>query len=638
MTDITTNGEYNSDQIVILEWLEPVRQRPGMYIWSTSITGLHHMITEIVDNAIDESMAGHCHNITVTLFEDGRVQIDDDGRGIPTDIHPKTWKSALEAVFTILHAGGKFEKSAYKISWGLHGVGASVVNALSEELIVHVHRNGQIYEQKYRRWVPDGIVTVIWSTDKTGTTVRFLADALIFETTKYNTPVVFTKYRQTAYLCPWVTFTVVDKYTWRRERYFFQWWIRNWIVNLTEDQKVVNKPIYISWESSDIISEMVFCYTDSTNNNILSFVNNINTGEWWTHLLWFRDWLLKAVNEITKSKWHLDPKAWEFQPSDISDGLYGIIHVKIPNPQFEWQTKGKLGNSYVRKATDELTYSFLIKYFSENEKEFDNILEKIKLSAKARMAAKLARETVLRKTVIWAGVLPGKLSDCSSKDRSKTELFIIEWDSAGGTAKQGRDSHFQAILPLRGKILNTERANITNTLANNEVKSLITAIGIGIKDGIDMSRLRYDKVVIMTDADVDGSHIRTLLLTFFYRFMKPLIDEWHVYIAVPPLYKIYNGKKEVYIYDVANKTLEELARESWFDGKFEVQRYKGLWEMNFDQLADTTMNPVTRSIKQVTITDAEQSDKLFRILMGDDTDARKHFILSNAKNVRELDV
>lgn len=638
MSDTTIQGDYNSEQIVILEGLEPVRQRPGMYIWSTSITGLHHMITEIVDNAIDESMAWFCRNITIRITEDGRVEVFDDGRGIPVDIHAKTGKSALEAVFTVLHAGGKFEKSAYKISGGLHGVGASVVNALSEELVVHVHSKGLIYEQKYKRWIPDWLVHTIWETDKIWTTVKFLADPLIFETTKYNTSLVFTKYRQTAYLCPWVTFTVVDEYTARKERFFFQGWIRDWILNLTEDQKVVHKPIYISAEKEDIMSEVVFCFTDSTNNNILSFVNNINTSEGGTHFLGFKDWLLKAINEISKWKWLIDTKTWDFQASDVSDGLYGIIHVKIPNPQFEWQTKWKLGNSYVRKEVEVLVYEYLIKYFTENEDTFNQLIEKIKLSAKARMAAKLARETVLRKSVIWAWTLPGKLADCSSKDRSKTELFIVEGDSAGGSGKQWRNSHFQAILPIRGKILNTERAPIQSILANQEVKNLITAIGIGVKDAIDISRLRYDKIVIMTDADVDGAHIRTLLLTFFYRYMKQLVDEWHIYIAVPPLYKISNNKNSIYIYDAKGKSLQELAEENWFTDKYDVQRFKGLWEMNYDQLAETTMNPVTRSIKQVTIQDAEKVDKLFRILMWEDVEPRKHFIMSNAKNVRDLDI
>ncbi len=638
MTDITSNWDYNSEQIIVLEWLEPVRQRPGMYIGTTSITGLHHMITEIVDNAIDESMAWHCHNITIKLMENNRVEVYDDWRWIPTGIHPKTWKSTVETVFTVLHAWGKFEKSVYKISGGLHGVGASVVNALSEDLIVQVHRDGKLYEQKYKRWVGIGKLEPIWDSDKTGTTVKFLADSLIFETTKYNTPVVFTKYRQTAYLCPGVTFTVIDEYTGRKERYFFQWGIRNWIENLTEDQKVVHKPIYISAEKEDIISELVFCFTDSANNNILSFVNNINTAEWWAHLLGFKDWLLKAINEIAKSKWVIDNKTWDFQASDVSDWLYGIIHVKIPNPQFEWQTKWKLGNSYVRKEVDILVYEYLVKYFGENEDIFGQLIEKIKLSAKARMAAKLARETVLRKSVIWAGTLPGKLADCSSKDRSKTELFIVEWDSAWGSGKQWRNSHFQAILPIRGKILNTERAAIQAILANQEVKNLITAIGIGIKDAIDMTRLRYDKIVIMTDADVDGAHIRTLLLTFFYRYMKPLVDEWHIYIAVPPLYKISNNKKSVYIYDAQGKSLAELAEENWFTDKPDIQRFKGLWEMNYDQLAETTMNPNTRTIKQVSINDAEKVDKLFRILMWEEVEPRKHFIMSNAKNVKDLDI
>ncbi len=635
MSDQST---YDSSNIVVLEGLEPVRQRPGMYIGSTDSRWLHHLITEIVDNAIDEALAGHCHHITVKLCADGRVEVYDDGRGIPTGIHPKTGKSAVETVYTVLHAWGKFDKSSYKISWGLHGVGASVVNALSERCEVYVHREWSLHFIAFERGVSVEKLGIIWESDKTGTTVRFLADPLIFETTKYTASTVFTKYRQTAYLTPWVAFTVIDEANDKKERFYFEWGIGTWINVMTEDQRTVITPARMSSENDNLAIDIVFNYIDSTNSNILSFVNNINTPDGGTHLLGFKDGLLKTINETSKIRGKTDTKIGEFQASDISDGLYAIVTVKVPNPEFEWQTKGRLGNSYVRKEVDALTYDTLMKYFKENEEEFDKLLEKIQLSAKARLAAKLARETVLRKSVLTAGVLPGKLTDCNTKNRLNAELFIIEGDSAWGTAKQGRNSEFQAILPLKGKILNTERAHIQAILANNEVKNLILAIGIGIKDGIDMTRLRYGKIVIMTDADVDGSHIRVLILTFFYRYMRSLIDEGHVFIAVPPLYKIYNGKRHVYIYDAMWKSLEELALENGFDGKWDVQRYKGLWEMNYDQLWETTMNPETRSIKQVRIDDAEEADKLFRILMGEDTDSRKHFILSHAKAVKELDV
>lgn len=632
-----TQGDYKANEIVVLEGLEPVRQRPGMYIWSTDTRWLHHLITEIVDNAIDESLAGYCKNITIKLCTDGRVEVYDDGRGIPTDIHPKTGKSAVETVYTVLHAWGKFNKSAYKISWWLHWVWASVVNALSEKLEITVHREGKKHFQSYQRGKSDHDLSVIWETDVTWTSVRFLADPLIFETTKYNASQVFSKYRQTAYLCPGVVFTVIDEESWRRERYYFQWGIRTWIQNMTSDQKSVIEPIFVSKESDELITEVVFNYIDSANNNILSFVNNINTPDGGTHLSWFKDGLLRVINEFAKAWWHIDNKIWEFQPSDIWDGLYAIVTVKVPNPEFEWQTKWRLGNSYVRKEVEALTYKQLSEYFKNNEAVFLKLLDKIKLTAKARLAAKLAKETVLRKSPLTAGML-GKLADCSNKDRSRTELFIVEWDSAWWSGKQGRDSSFQAILPIRGKILNTERATIQNILANNEVKSLIASIGIGIKDGIDMTKLRYDKVIIMTDADVDGSHITTLLLTFFYRYMRPLIDEWHVYIACPPLYKIYNSNKSVYIYDAGNKTLEELAEENGFTSKREVQRFKGLGEMNYDQLAETTMNPATRTIKRVNIEDGEEADRLFRVLMWDDSQWRKHFILDHAKSVVDIDI
>ena len=635
---MSASSQYDASQITVLEGLEPVRQRPGMYIGSTDSRGLHHLITEIVDNAIDEALAGYCHNITVILQSDGRVTVHDDGRGIPVGIHPKTGRSALETVMTVLHAGGKFEKSAYKISWWLHGVGASVVNALSEQLIAQVHKDGFLYRQTYERGKPQGEIEKIWPTDLTGTTIQRLADALIFETTTYHAPTVFLKYKQSAYLTPWVTFTVIDEITQHRQRYCFQWGIKTRLENMTLEQKKLSSIFSITSQSDNLAIDIAACYTDNQNGTIMSFVNNIHTAEWGTHLLWFKDALLDVINELSKTKWLLDPKMGDFQPSDIIDGLYAIISVKVPNPEFEWQTKSKLGNSYVRKLVYSEVIHILKKYFLDHESDFIHLVEKIRLSAKARMAAKLARETVLRKTVLGAGVLPWKLSDCSSKDRSRTELFIVEGDSAWGSAKQGRNSEFQAILPLKGKVLNVEKATIQSALGHDGIKSLITAIGTGIKESFDVERRRYDKIIIMTDADVDGAHIRTLLLTFFYRYMKPLIDTGHVYIAVPPLYKISQGKKEQYIFD-PNISIEEFATTHGFEtGKFDIQRYKGLGEMNYDQLAETTMVPETRLIKQVNIADLEETERLFGILMGDNVEHRRHFILSNAKNVKELDL
>ncbi|HMY81125.1 MAG TPA: ATP-binding protein, partial [Candidatus Absconditabacterales bacterium] len=438
-----SGSSYDSSNIVVLEGLEPVRQRPGMYIGSTDIRGLHHLITEIVDNAIDESLAGFCHHITIKLCPDGRVEVYDDGRGIPVSIHPKTGRSGVETVYTILHAGGKFDKSSYKISGGLHGVGASVVNALSEKLEVIVHRDGHKHFISFQRGIPQGKLEIIGDTNVTGTTVRFLADPLVFETTKYNPHAVFTKYRQTAYLTPGVAFTVIDEINGKKERYYFEGGIGTWINSMTDDQKTVFNPVRITKEDDDLATDIVFNYIDSTNSNILSFVNNINTPDGGTHLMGFKDGLLRAINELAKNKGKIESKIGEFQPSDISDGLYAIITVKVPNPEFEGQTKGKLGNSYVRKKVEDVSYDQLIHYFTTNEGEFDRLLEKIQLSAKARLAAKLARETVLRKSPLTAGVLPGKLTDCNTKQRLAAELFIIEGDSAGGTAKQGRNSEFQ---------------------------------------------------------------------------------------------------------------------------------------------------------------------------------------------------
>lgn len=635
---MSAQHDYDASQITVLEGLEPVRLRPGMYIGSTDIRGLHHLVAEIVDNAIDESLAGHCHNITIRIKPDSWIEVNDDGRGIPVDVHSKTGKSALETVFTVLHAWGKFEKSAYKISGWLHGVGASVVNALSEQLIVHVHKNGKLYEQSYHRWVPDGDTQCIGNTDLNGTTVSWKADALIFETTNYVFSTIVTKYRQTAYLTPGVTFTVINELTGERHRFYFEWGIKTWLGTVLDGQDVLT-PIYtVSLDTEELGADIVFSYTDSSNSNILSFVNNIPTPDGGTHLTWFRSALLNIINEWAKELDLVDKKVWEFQSSDISDGLNAIVTVKVPNPEFEWQTKGRLGNSYVRKLVEERSYNYLKTYFADHQDEFKKLISKISLTARARMAAKLAKDTVLRKSPLGTSVLPGKLTDCRTKDKTRSELYLVEGDSAGGSAKQGRDAEFQAILPLKGKILNTEQAFIQKILANDEVKNLIAGIGAGLKDSFDLDKRRYDKIIIMTDADVDGSHIRTLLLTFFFRYMRPLLDAWHVYIAVPPLYKLEQGKKSEYVYDYITD-VKEIAINMWFEpGKYSIQRYKGLGEMNPDQLWETTMNPENRYLWQVQIEDAENADRLFRTLMGEDVSLRKHFILENAKNVRDLDV
>lgn len=632
--------EYDASQIKVLEGLEPVRQRPGMYIGSTDIRGLHHLVYEIVDNSVDEALAGHCKNISLILRKNGWITVKDDGRGIPVDIVGKTGKSGLETVLTVLHAGGKFEKGAYKVSGGLHGVGASVVNALSTQLKATVHKNGKEHSIAFKRGVSVAPLEVTGKSDLHGTTIEFLADDTIFETTKYNYETLATRMKYAAYLTPGVTFTITDEATGRCERFYYEGGIKTWLRNLVDDQKPLSALHYVLKEGNDVMVEISFQYVNSSNDNVLSFVNNITTNDGGTHVVGFKNALLTVINEVAKSKGKIDPKIGEFQISDITEGLYAIVTVKIPEPQFEGQTKGRLGNSYVKKEVEDIVTEYLRKNFGDNEEEFNSILERIVLSARARLAAKFARETVLRKNVLAGGVLPGKLSDCSKRGKQGTEMFIVEGDSAGGTAKQGRDSEFQAILPLKGKILNTEQAMVQRIMANDEVKALITAIGAGLKDMYDEEKLRYDKIVIMTDADVDGAHIRTLLLTFFFRYMRPLIENGHLYIAVSPLYKVKQGKKEQYIYPTDDSDLSTAIKKYGFktDEKYDIQRYKGLGEMNAEQLRDTTMDPSKRKMLQVTVEDAEETDKLFRILMGDDVMSRKHFILTHAKNVKDLDV
>ena len=635
MTTPENNHEYDASQIRVLEGLEPVRQRPGMYIGSTDYRGLYHMIQEIVDNAVDEALAGYCKDVTSILNEDGSVTVHDNGRGIPVDIHPKTGKSALETVYTVLHAGGKFDKGAYKISGGLHGVGASVVNALSTWLEVTVYKNGKIHKMRFEKGVPQGELQIIGETDKTWTSVTFMPDGTIFETLEFSETAEIARMKQAAYLTPGVSFTFKNMKTWLASRFMYEGGIKTWLRNLVGNQQILSSAHYFKAETKDCQAEISFQFVNTNNDHTLSFVNNIPTRDGGTHILGFKSALLKIMNEIGKERDKIDKKIWEFQYSDVTDGLYGIITVKIPEPQFEGQTKGRLGNSYVRGAVEELTYNYLKNYFAENPEEFDKIFAKIDLAARARLAAKFAKETVLRKNVLAGGVLPGKLADCSKRGKHGTELYIVEGDSAWGSAKSGRDSKFQAILPLRGKILNTEQAIIQKMMANNEVKALITAIGCGIKDSFDIEGLRYEKIIIMTDADVDGAHIRTLLLTFFFRFMRPLVEGWHIYAACPPIYKFSEGAKQVYVYN------EEHTPDMYgfnADDSVEIQRYKGLGEMNAEQLWETTMDPATRQLKQITVEDAEETDRLFRILMGEDVQSRKHFILTNAKSVKGLDV
>ena len=635
MTTPEQQHEYDASQIRVLEGLEPVRQRPGMYIGSTDARGLHHMVQEIVDNAVDEALAGYCRDVTTILNEDGSVTVHDNWRGIPVDIHPKTGKSALETVYTVLHAGGKFDKGAYKISGGLHGVGASVVNALSTWLEVTVYKHGKIHQMRFEKGIPQGELRVIGDTDKTGTSVTFMPDGTIFETLEFSETAEVARMKQAAYLTPGVSFTFKNLKTWLMSRFMYEWGIKTWLKNLVWNQQPLSSAHYFKAETENCQAEISFQFVNTNNDHTLSFVNNIPTKDGGTHILGFKSALLKIMNEIGKERDKIDKKIWEFQYSDVTDGLYGIVTVKIPEPQFEGQTKGRLGNSYVRGAVEDLTYEYLKGYFVENPEEFDRIFEKIDLAARARLAAKFAKETVLRKNALSGGVLPGKLADCSKRWRHWTELYIVEGDSAGGSAKSGRDSKFQAILPLRGKILNTEQAVFQKMMANNEVKALITAIWCGIKDSFDIEGLRYEKVIIMTDADVDGAHIRTLLLTFFFRFMRPLVEWGHVYAACPPIYKFSKGSKHVYVYNE-----EHTPDMYWFESNewVEIQRYKGLGEMNAEQLWETTMDPSSRQLNQITVEDAEETDRLFRILMGEDVQSRKHFILTNAKSVKGLDI
>ena len=635
MTTPEQQHEYDASQIRVLEGLEPVRQRPGMYIGSTDARGLHHMVQEIVDNAVDEALAGYCRDVTTILNEDGSVTVHDNWRGIPVDIHPKTGKSALETVYTVLHAGGKFDKGAYKISGGLHGVGASVVNALSTWLEVTVYKHGKIHQIRFEKGIPQGDLKIIGETDKTGTSVTFMPDGTIFETLEFSETAEVARMKQAAYLTPGVSFTFKNLKTWLMSRFMYEWGIKTWLKNLVWNQQPLSSAHYFKAETENCQAEISFQFVNTNNDHTLSFVNNIPTKDGGTHILGFKSALLKIMNEIGKERDKIDKKIWEFQYSDVTDGLYGIVTVKIPEPQFEGQTKGRLGNSYVRGAVEDLTYEYLKGYFAENPEEFDRIFEKIDLAARARLAAKFAKETVLRKNALSGGVLPGKLADCSKRGRHWTELYIVEGDSAGGSAKSGRDSKFQAILPLRGKILNTEQAVFQKMMANNEVKALITAIWCGIKDSFDIEGLRYEKVIIMTDADVDGAHIRTLLLTFFFRFMRPLVEWGHVYAACPPIYKFSKGSKHVYVYNE-----EHTPDMYWFETNegVEIQRYKGLGEMNAEQLWETTMDPASRQLNQITVEDAEETDRLFRILMGEDVQSRKHFILTNAKSVKGLDI
>ncbi|MGI5991968.1 MAG: DNA topoisomerase (ATP-hydrolyzing) subunit B [Methanosarcina sp.] len=628
---------YDASRIQVLEGLEAVRKRPSMYIGSTDSRGLHHLVYEVVDNSIDEALAGFCTRIDVTLNPDGSVTVLDNGRGIPIDPHPFHKKSALEVVMTILHAGGKFDKNAYKVSGGLHGVGVSVVNALSEWLEVEVLRDGKKYFQRYIRGKPETDVQEIEAAQTTGTKTTFKPDAKIFETLDFDYDILLSRLRELAFLNRGITISLRDLRTpdGQAETFTYDGGIVEFVEYLNKKKQPLHeKPIYFERQRDDMIVEIAMQYTSSYSENVYSFANNINTHEGGTHIIGFKSALTRVANDYIKAN-KLSKEDLRLAGDDVREGLTAIISVKLMEPQFEGQTKTRLGNSDVKGIVDSLVTDGLAEYFEENPRVANIILEKALLAQKAREAAKKARELTRRKNSLEISTLPGKLADCSEKDPKVCEIYIVEGDSAGGSAKQGRDRGFQAILPLRGKILNVEKARLAKILKNNEVISLITAIGTGVSEDFDLESARYHKVIIMTDADVDGAHIRTLLLTLFFRYMRQLIDAGYVYIAQPPLYRIKKGKAEHYVY--SDRELDEKLNELGEKG-VSIQRYKGLGEMNPDQLWETTMNPETRTLLQVTLDDAIRADEIFRVLMGDEVEPRRNFIETHAKEVVDLDI
>ena len=631
---------YDESQIQVLEGLEAVRKRPGMYIGSTSSRGLHHLVYEIVDNSIDEALAGFCKNIEVSINEDNSITVIDDGRGMPVGIHPKMGKSTVEVIMTVLHAGGKFGGGGYKVSGGLHGVGASVVNALSEYCEVTVTREGHVWQQKYSRGNILCDLTKIGDSDGHGTKVMFKPDPEIFEDTIFDFEVLASRLRELAFLNKGIAITLIDKREEEEERvekYHYEGGIKEFVSYLNRNKEVLHEsPIYVEGEKDGIIAEVALQYNDGYNESLYSFANNIDTIEGGTHLAGFKSALTRAINDYAKRFGHIKDSDKNLSGDDAREGLTAVVSVKISEPQFEGQTKTKLGNSEVRGVVDSIVAEGVSIFLEENPAVGKIIIDKALMAARARDAARKARE-LTRKSVLERSTLPGKLADCSSKDPKECEIYIVEGDSAGGSAKQGRNRKFQAILPLRGKILNVEKQRLDRILNSETIRSMITAFGAGIGKDFDEEKLRYDRIIIMTDADVDGAHIRTLLLTFFYRYMRPLIDGGHVYIAQPPLYKVSKGKKEGYAYteeELAN-LLEEFGGK---DNTINIQRYKGLGEMNASQLWETTMDPEHRILKKATVSDAIVADEIFTILMGDKVEPRREFIQKNAGKISNLDI
>ncbi len=679
---------YSADQITVLEGLEPVRKRPGMYIGSTSETGLHHLIWEVVDNSVDEALAGRCDKIQVTLHTDGSCSVSDNGAGIPVDMHKQTKKSALETVLTVLHAGGKFgqEGGSYKVSGGLHGVGVSVVNALSTNLIATVKRDGKVYEQKFKIGKSQGAVKVVGKVnkddwDQTGTTIKFFPDDTIFETVQFKFKTVLEHLRNQAFLTKGLHFVIADERIGLRFEYYFEGGILSYIRQLNRNKKVRQAPIYLSKQfDADIFVETAIQYTDDFDERVLAFANNVYNPEGGMHVTGFRAALTRVLNSYATKNGFVK-ESEKLTGEDMREGLSAIISIKLPNPQFEGQTKAKLGNPEVRTAVEAVVGEALEIYLEEHPQDASKIIEKVILAAKARLAARAARDSVIRKGVLDGLALPGKLADCSESDPAKSELYIVEGDSAGGSAKQGRDRRFQAILPLRGKILNVERARLDKMLGSEQIKNLVIAMGMGVGDLMDITKLRYHRIIIMTDADVDGAHIRTLLLTLYYRYFPDIIKNGNLYIAQPPLFKVQVGKAFQYAFSDAERdeilndlvteakankkskaegkkakkeeeveNVEETAEEqvnleveeatvAAIDGvKYAIQRYKGLGEMNPEQLWETTMDPENRIMLQVTIQDAEKVSEIFETLMGDDVVPRKRFLVTHSKNVKNLDI
>ena len=652
----TGAASYDANQIQVLEGLEPVRKRPGMYIGSTGREGLHHLIKEIADNSIDEAIAGEADTVTIHMLDDGGIQVSDNGRGIPVDTHPKTGKSTLETVLTILHAGGKFGGGGYKVSSGLHGVGISVVNALSSKLVAEVFQNGKHYRQSFAKGVPTSELETVGKADHHGTTITFWPDAEIFQVTTFEYPWVVDYLRHQAYLTKGVKTTVYDDKTNENYSFYFEGGIQSYVRHLNIGKDVVgDKVFYVEKQIEDVMVEVSLQYNDSFNETVKPFANNVFNPDGGTHLVGFRTALTRVINDYARKSGLLKEKEENLTGEDCREGLTAVILVKIPDPQFEGQTKNKLGNPEIRGFVDKVMAEYFAYYLEENPAVAKGIIGKALLASRARKAARAARDNIIRKGVLDGASMPGKLADCSSKDPSVSEIYLVEGDSAGGSAKSGRDSKTQAILPLRGKVLNVERARLDKMLANNEIVSLIKALGVGIDEQFSIERLRYHRIILMTDADVDGSHINTLLLTFFFRYMRPVIDGGFLYLAKPPLYLLKsNGGKKYYAYSDAQRDsiMDSLIADRKQNGTkiditddrkkqaglSELQRYKGLGEMDADQLWETTMNPDNRVLIQVRVDDAEKSDAIFNKLMGEEVELRKNFIQTRAKFVKDLDV